>query len=94
MISHLLIKNFALDIRENYYKLVHNLLLNNWRYFFKGNVLTTLNGETEMTINDTYFLQLMEVCINYCRFFLVGLQFLLCRALLGHFLSPISNNFV
>lgn len=53
-------ENFALDIRENYYKLVHNLLLNNWRYFFKGNVLTTLNGDMEMTINDTYFLQLME----------------------------------
>jgi len=50
-----------LDIRENYYKLVHNLLINNWRYFFKGNVLTTLNGEIETTANEHYFIQLMEV---------------------------------
>ncbi|CAF3451307.1 unnamed protein product [Rotaria socialis] len=53
-------ENFALDIRENYYKLVHNLLINNWRYFFKGNVLTTLNGDTETTANEHSFIQLME----------------------------------
>ncbi|CAF1378603.1 unnamed protein product [Rotaria sordida] len=53
-------ENFALDIRENYYKLVHNLLINNWRYFFKGNVLTTLNGDIETTANEHNFIQLME----------------------------------
>ncbi|CAF2571220.1 unnamed protein product [Rotaria sp. Silwood2] len=54
-------ENFALDIRENYYKLVHNLLINNWRYFFKGNVLTTFNGDIETTANEHSFIQLMEV---------------------------------
>ncbi|CAF0787699.1 unnamed protein product [Adineta steineri] len=53
-------ENCALDIRENYYKLVYNLLVNNWRYFFKGNVLTTLNGEIETTANEQSFIQLME----------------------------------
>ncbi|UJR28072.1 hypothetical protein I4U23_009328 [Adineta vaga] len=53
-------ENYALDIRENYYKLVHNLLINNWRFFFKGNVLTTLNGEVETTANEQIFIQLME----------------------------------
>ncbi|CAF1422636.1 unnamed protein product [Adineta ricciae] len=53
-------ENFALDIRENYYKLVHNLLINNWRYFFKGTVLTTFNGEAETTANEQSFIQLME----------------------------------
>ncbi len=42
---------------------MHNLLINNWRYFFKGNVLTTLNGETETTANEQSFIQLMEVNI-------------------------------
>jgi hypothetical protein len=81
----------ALDIRENYYKLVHNLLINNWRYFFKGNVLTTLNGETETTANEQSFIQLMEVD---CFKISTGNLFIFSRVLLGRFLNLISNNFV
>jgi hypothetical protein len=79
------LQNFALDIRENYYKLVHNLLINNWRYFFKGNVLTTFNGEVETTANEQSFIQLMEVRKNISPLYRIIYFLRLFRALHGHF---------
>ncbi|CAF0832468.1 unnamed protein product, partial [Didymodactylos carnosus] len=52
--------NPSLDIRESYFNLLGILLLNNWKYFFKGNVLSTLNEEVENVENETSFMQIME----------------------------------
>lgn len=33
------------DIKQSLYRLVHELIMNNWRYFFKGSVLKTLHSQ-------------------------------------------------
>jgi hypothetical protein len=77
----LLVKNFGWDIRENYFKLVYNVLINNWRYFFKGNVLVTLNGETESTANEQSFIQLMEVNKHFIDCSLLRIHVLSCASI-------------
>ncbi|XP_052781970.1 exportin-6-like isoform X2 [Mya arenaria] len=48
------------DMKCVLYELLHELLLNNWRYFFKGSVLTSLNNRVETVENEEHFTAIMQ----------------------------------
>lgn len=48
------------DLKQVLYQLLHELLVNNWRYFFKGSVLTKLNNEAETVEHEPQFISIMQ----------------------------------
>lgn len=48
------------DIKHALYELLHTLLMNNWRHFFKGSVLTMLQSKTEEVVNAGQFTLIMQ----------------------------------
>lgn len=50
------------DVKPSLFDLLHNILLHNWRYFFKTNVLTSLGGQTgnEPVENEHQFTAIMQ----------------------------------
>ena len=52
-----------MDIKPALYELLHELLQNNWRYFFKDSVLTVLKGaqNDENVENQQQFIDIMQV---------------------------------
>ncbi|XP_052267006.1 exportin-6-like [Dreissena polymorpha] len=48
------------DMKQVLYELLHELLMNNWRYFFKGSVLTALNSKEETLENEQQFVAIMQ----------------------------------
>lgn len=55
------------DIKQSLYRLVHELIMNNWRYFFKGSVLKTLHSQSPQNGNGDVqnaqqFTAIMQVC--------------------------------
>ncbi|KAL5018253.1 hypothetical protein ScPMuIL_003975 [Solemya velum] len=48
------------DMKQSLYHLLHELVMNNWRYFFKGNVLMKLNCERESMENTEQFNSIMQ----------------------------------
>jgi len=51
------------DIKPALYELLHELLQNNWRYFFKDSVLTVLKAaqNDENVENQQQFIDIMQV---------------------------------
>ena len=49
------------DMKQVLYELLHELLINNWRFFFKGSVLTTLGSKEEIFENEPQFSAIMQV---------------------------------
>jgi len=45
------------------YELLHELMLNNWRYFFKGCVLNALSNKVETVENEPQLIAIMQVRI-------------------------------
>ena len=52
------------DLKQVLYQLLHELLVNNWRYFFKGSVLTKLNNEAETVEHEPQFISIMQVILK------------------------------
>ncbi|XP_071106408.1 exportin-6-like [Haliotis cracherodii] len=50
----------APDIKSVLYELLHELMMNNWRYFFKGSVMSTLNSQSEHVENGPQFTTIMQ----------------------------------
>lgn len=50
----------APDIKHVLYGLLHQLLINNWRYFFKASVLTALQNKEERMENTQQFTDIMQ----------------------------------
>ncbi|XP_036369999.1 exportin-6-like isoform X2 [Octopus sinensis] len=49
------------DIKAMLYKLLFEFFLNNWRYYFKGSLLSTLNNQnSEMMENSAQFIAIMQ----------------------------------
>lgn len=48
------------DMKHVLYELLHELLLNNWRYFFKSSVLMSLNSKEETVENEPQFTAIMQ----------------------------------
>ncbi|XP_053382051.1 exportin-6-like [Mercenaria mercenaria] len=48
------------DMKQVLYELLHEFLINNWRYFFKGSVLTKLNNKEETIENEAQFSAIMQ----------------------------------
>ncbi|XP_045213258.2 exportin-6-like [Mercenaria mercenaria] len=48
------------DMKQVLYELLHEFLINNWRYFFKGSVLTKLNNKEETVENEAQFSAIMQ----------------------------------
>ncbi|XP_064637974.1 exportin-6-like isoform X2 [Lineus longissimus] len=49
------------DIKSSVYETLHQLLLHNWRYFFKGNILTTMQKtQAEEVENQPQFVTIMQ----------------------------------
>lgn len=53
----------TVDIKPALYELLHELLQNNWRYFFKDSVLTVLKSSQndENVENQQQFIDIMQV---------------------------------
>ncbi|XP_041363102.1 exportin-6-like isoform X2 [Gigantopelta aegis] len=48
------------DIKVVFYKLLHELVIHNWRYFFKGSVISALQNEAEQLDNEPQFVAIMQ----------------------------------
>ena len=53
-------ENSLPDLRLNILELFHQILFHNWRYFFKSNILSKMNGEDEVQ-NEEQFLAFLKV---------------------------------
>ena len=58
------------EVKPTFFELLHKILLHNWRYFFKVNVVSSL-GETgnEKIENEVHFTKMMEVSVYYCYYY-------------------------
>ena len=57
-----LLQRSAPDIKAEFFELLHQILLNNWRYFFRSNIQTRVTtGEDGMCENQGQFAKMMEV---------------------------------
>lgn len=55
----------APDIKTEFFELLHQLLLNNWRYFFRPNVQNRVtHGDDGTCENQGQFVKMMEVVDN------------------------------
>ncbi|KAK3591325.1 hypothetical protein CHS0354_028435 [Potamilus streckersoni] len=57
------------DIKQVFYHLLHELLINNWRYFFKGSVLAALHNQTETLENMEQFVSIMQTIFQEMMLF-------------------------
>ena len=48
------------DIKPTLYELLHQILHNNWRYFFKGSVLSMMKGHADEVENEGQFTSIMQ----------------------------------
>lgn len=48
------------DMKQVMYELLHELLINNWRYFFKGSILSKLNNQEESVEHEAQFVAIMQ----------------------------------
>ncbi|KAI0232540.1 Exportin-6-A, partial [Lamellibrachia satsuma] len=75
----------TVDIKPALYELLHELLQNNWRYFFKDSVLTVLKSSQndENVENQQQFIDIMQGIFRETmlyQFLTVLLQVLVCRS--------------
>ena len=49
------------DIKSTLYRLLFELLQNNWRYFFKSNVLAKIHSQNDEVYNEHQFIAIMQV---------------------------------
>lgn len=61
LIYPLIAERSAPDIKAEFFELLHQILLNNWRYFFRSNIQTRVTtGEDGMCENQGQFAKMME----------------------------------
>lgn len=61
LIYPLIAERSAPDIKSEFFELLHQILLNNWRYFFRSNIQTRVTtGEDGMCENQGQFVKMME----------------------------------
>ncbi|XP_060583375.1 exportin-6-like [Ruditapes philippinarum] len=48
------------DMKQVLYELLHEFLLSNWKYFFKGSVFTSLRSKVETVENEAQFSAIMQ----------------------------------
>lgn len=53
------------DIKCEFYELLHQLLLHNWRYFFRSSLLARMSAGEETVENQPQFTAIMQVCHKY-----------------------------
>ena len=53
------------DIKCEFYELLHQLLLHNWRYFFRSSLLARMSAGEETVENQPQFTAVMQVCYKY-----------------------------
>ena len=56
----------APDIKTEFFELIHQLLLNNWRYFFRSNIQNrvALGEDGACCENQDQFVKMMEVLFS------------------------------
>ena len=53
------------DIKCEFYELLHQLLLHNWRYFFRASLLAYMSMAEETVENQAQFNSVMQVCNRF-----------------------------
>ena len=63
--SFLFLQQPCPDIKCEFYELLHQLLLHNWRYFFRASLLAYMSMAEETVENQAQFNSVMQVCNRF-----------------------------